>query len=265
MINLQHLYLDENDASSKVIFQDQNSQIVGIKFKKNDLNFLEKYDITKNCCIYFLCDEESIYIGKSVNGIDRIKTHVNSKDFWSFGLMFVTDNKSWTSTTIDYLEHHFINTFKNLPELSLENIEHRNNIPNITIYDKATIESAILKVEFYLNCHNINTKKTETKKYNKIYYNAKKNASLTYDAGKFILLKGSQLVLPLETTKESDLNVYNRLVKDMQNYLEEEIIDANLVLMEDIVLNSPSRAANLCVGRSENGWTYFQNLNEIRT
>lgn len=226
MINLQHLYLDEKDSSSKVIFQDQNSQIVGIKFKKKDIKNLSESKIeeisklSKNCCIYFLYGDDSIYIGKSVNGIDRIKDHVTTKEFWRTGLMFVTDNTSWTSTTIDYLEHHFINLFKGLTELSLENLDTRTTTPNITLYYKATIQSAIKKVEFYLNCHNINTQKIEKTVYDKIYKNKEGTASLSYDGEKFILIKGSQLMYPLKHYEKVDNKLYKRLENDFKNYSE---------------------------------------------
>lgn len=266
MINLQFLYLDENDSGSKVLFQDQNSQIVGIKFKKKDIGHFEKFPIVKNSCIYFLLSSEGIYIGKSMKGIDRVKNHVATKLFWDYGLMFVTDNKSWTSTTIDYLEYYFINTFKSLPDLSLENKDPRSFEPNITMFDEAHIFSAIDKIEFYLNCHNINTKKVLHKPQGEYFYNKDETATLMYDGEFFFLLTGSKLNYPTDACKnmQDNMALFNRLTQDIKNYLDVGVIDTKLILQEDIKFKKPSRAAALCVGGSRNGWEYFIGLNKLR-
>lgn len=272
MINLQYLYLNECDPSSQVMFQDQNSQIVGVKFKRNDLNELSKnevlQDINTNNSIYFLISEDEMYIGKSVNGFQRIKNHKSGKLFWDYGLIFTADNSSWTSTTIDYLEYHFINKFKQLATYTLVNVDERNKEPNLTKYDKASINSAIDKVDFYLNCHGINTdnKIEVVDSKDKKYSNKEGTASIVFKNDKFVLLKGTKLSRPNENAKKYSDNgsFYNRYFKQIENLLETSVIDSNLVTTKDLEFQNPSRIASLIAGVPLNGWEYFIDLNELR-
>lgn len=41
-------------------------------------------------------------------------SHDKSKTFWSFCIMFVTDNNSFDAMTIDYIEYSFINKLKKI-------------------------------------------------------------------------------------------------------------------------------------------------------
>lgn len=61
---------------------------------------------------YLSEDENLVYIGQSINGAKRIEEHVKGKDFWSYAIMFVTDNNSFDKLSIDYLEYEFIQRFK---------------------------------------------------------------------------------------------------------------------------------------------------------
>lgn len=269
MVNLQYLYMDKKNPTSKYIFQDKNSQVLGIKFQKKHTTYFDnksEFEFTKNSCIYFLYNDEEIYIGKSVNGIDRIKEHKVNKKFWNDCLMIVTDNKTWTSTIIDYLEYHFINKFKINTNLSLSNKDLRVVEPNITLYDKVSIDSAIETVEFYLATQviNVNIDKVLTTSDYKIYENKTKTAKIIYDEENFILLKGSQLKFPTHKMKDSDNSLYERLSNDFKNFIENEIIDENYILLEDIPFKYLTRIAMLCAGYSVSGWVYFTGVEEIR-
>ncbi len=274
MINIQYLYPDEENPENLVIFQDANSQIIGLKFKRNRVDIIskrfEKFDFVQNSCIYFLMEGETVYIGKSTQGVKRINNHVYSKSFWEYALMFVTDNNTWTSTIVDYLEYHYINQFKKLADYTLENIEPRNNIPNITIYDKANLEQTINKIDFYLNISGINISKKHTHTENLTlskYYSKDKKSSIVYNDGYFYLQEGSQLTKPKESVKKySDSGaLYDRLNKTISDLVDSGLVDAEtLVAKQEIEVKSISRAASLVCGRSVNGWEYFVNSQELR-
>lgn len=105
---------DANHATSLRIFQDPTSQIRGFYFTKSQLSKVESLEYANNHAVYFLfsvTEESSVYIGQSVNGIKRIKSHLREKDFWQFGILFVTDNNSFDKLSIDYLEYYFIQAF----------------------------------------------------------------------------------------------------------------------------------------------------------
>ena len=43
-----------------------------------------------------------------------------------------------------------------------------------------------------------------------------------------------------------------------------QLINGKIVAITDIPFDSPSTAANVVSGRSENGWLFFKGLNELR-
>ena len=49
-----------------------------------------------------------IYVEQSRNNAYRMQSHDINKMFWSFCLMFVTDNNYFDYMTIDYMEYYFI-------------------------------------------------------------------------------------------------------------------------------------------------------------
>ena len=57
-------------------------------------------------------DSKSVYVGQSINGIERIRNHKSNKGFWSECILFTTNNNNFTKSTIDYLEYKFIETEK---------------------------------------------------------------------------------------------------------------------------------------------------------
>lgn len=77
--------------------------------------------------MYFLFDKikneelTKVYIGQSKNGVYSMKNHNNNKIFWSFCIMFVTDDNSFDTLTIDYLEYCFIRKLEKSEKYLLEN------------------------------------------------------------------------------------------------------------------------------------------------
>jgi hypothetical protein len=273
MINIQYLYLDEENPENAKIFQDSNSQIVGLQFKKSQTNKIvnDEYKLKyiENNCIYFLVNSEEIYIGKSANGVQRINNHVSGKKFWNYAIMFITDNNSWTSTTVDYLEFHYINQFQKLVDYTLENTADRKTSPNITKYDRANIDQIIKKIDFYLNINGINTEnKINNNHKTKLYFSKDGNSSIYYDNGFFYLKADSKVKKPnVGVLNYSDNgNLYHRLVKTINDLVESNLVDKNSYkTKQDIQFSSISRIASLVTGRSANGWDYFENVNELRS
>lgn len=110
-----YLYPNEYEASNLKIFQDTTSQIRGYYFTEDNLKVIKDFPSSKNYVVYFLFDdsleyESLVYIGQLVNGVERINNHIRTKSFWSYCIMFVTDNNSFDKLTIDYLEYNLVNS-----------------------------------------------------------------------------------------------------------------------------------------------------------
>lgn len=268
-----YLYPNEKEASNLKMLQDTTSQIKGFYFTKENIKSIEKLPSSSNYSVYFLfddsqSDESMVYIGQSVNGINRISEHVRTKEFWSYCIMFVTDNNSFDKLTIDYLEYKFIEKFKKSSYI-LTNKDLRKQEPVISIYDKSRLSSFMDQIEFLLKAEGVTIDLKRDKEANIKYYypSPNYNAKIYIQDGKFILRSGSEIKRPSESSKNWKDNFYNRYTELIQMYIEnDKIIVENGILKTkvDLEFKRPSKPAELVSGTSQNGWTFFKGLNELR-
>ena len=272
-----YLYPIVSKASHLKIFQDRTSQVRAFYFTRENIREIERQESSRNYSVYFLFDDSDesanqVYVGQSMNGIGRISEHVRNKDFWSYCLMFVTDNNSFDKMAIDYLEYEFIKKLKKSSYL-LENHDLRMTEPNISIYDKPNLNAYIEQIEFLLNAEGVVLDEIqETTIHNEKLYkpkSAKYNASILIKDGQFILVKGSELKRPIESSRNwsDEGRFYHRQNKTMDGYLRDEKVekmDDKYIAKVNLAFKSPSTVASLISGRAENGWKFFEGLEEQR-
>lgn len=272
---ITYLYPDVSKAANLKVFQDRTNQIKAFYFTKENIKDLERMESVFNYAVYFLfdssdADSKKVYIGQSMNGITRIYDHVRNKDFWTYCLLFVTDNNSFDKLSIDYMEHAFIKKFKK-SSFMLMNKDLRTNEPNISIYDRPNLDAYIEQIEFLLNAEGVSLQEVSPNGVGVTYYeptSKKYKAKLFVKDGKFILVEGSVIRRPTELAKDWKVNLYERNNNVINGYLDDgkvEEINGEIVLLMNIEYNSPSMPATLLSGRSENGWLFFKGLNELRS
>lgn len=268
---------DVNNASNLKIFQDPTSQIRGFYFTKSQLTQVEQLEYANNHAVYFLfseTEEPSVYIGQSVNGIKRIKSHLREKAFWQFGILFVTDNNTFDKLSIDYLEYYFIQAFSQT-QYSLENQDLRVVAPNVNIFNQSTLDSFATQIQFLLKAMGIifqTSLSAEEQNEEKETFNAKPpyQASIFLQDGKYVLQANSIIKAPLNRTRgwSDGGNFYQRFNKRYLQYIETgkavEIDVDTARLIDDLEFNSPSTPAALCSGHSVNGWKFWVGLEEKR-
>lgn len=265
-----------SQASSLKVVQDQTSQIRGIYFTKSQLTKAEKLDYALNHAVYFLFSslgDPSVYIGQSVNGVNRIKSHVREKEFWQFGIMFVTDNNSFDKLSIDYLEYYFIQRFEKT-EYILENRDLRFVVPNSNIFTLSTLNTFAKQIEFLLESIGISLTAPDIEETipSQVFQGPSPyKASIYLKDGKFILRKGSEIKKPIESSKEwnDGGKFYRRYMSHFENYVESgqaKLLEGkgSAILLHDIEFTSPSKPADLCTGSSNNGWEFWKGLKEKR-
>ena len=221
---------DIQHANSLRIIQDPTSQIRGFYFTKSRLNSVESLEYANNHAVYFLfsdSDESSVYVGQSVNGINRIKSHLREKDFWQFGILFVADNNSFDKLSIDYLEYYFIQAFSKT-QYSLENRDMRTVAPNVNVFNQSTLNSFAAHIQFLLEALGISFRasvQTAIEVDDDIEVFVAKSpyeATIRLADGKFILQANSIIYAPLEHTKDfSDGGTfYNRTLRRYEQLIE---------------------------------------------
>lgn len=272
------LYFPDIDhATSLRIFQDPTSQIRGFYFTKSQLSKVETLDYANNHAVYFLfseTEESSVYIGQSVNGIKRIKSHLREKDFWQFGILLVTDNNSFDKLSIDYLEYYFIQAFSKT-QYSLENQDLRTVVPNVNMFNLSTLSSFASQIQFLLEAMGISFKpgiSIEEKSQADEVFSARSphQASIRLQDGKYILQANSLIKAPLDRTKgwSDGGNFYQRSRRRYDQFIESgkaiKVDEKSAKLIDDVEFNSPSTPAVLCSGHSQNGWLFWEGLDEKR-
>lgn len=106
----------------KIVVEFKNDNPNGIRIVKNPSFPFDAYIIPRCCMaettnaipekkigIYFLFDENrtQVYVGQTGDGIGRLQTHHQQKDFWSIAIMFLAEKDKWISL-IDELETYSI-------------------------------------------------------------------------------------------------------------------------------------------------------------
>jgi len=272
--NLNYYFPDDQNVAGMKVFKEAGSSITGFYFTKNNVIKVVQETYSSNYAIYFLfntaADVPSIYIGQSTNGISRIKEHAKNKDFWNYCIMIVSDNNSFDRSAIDFLEYHFINQFKSTI-YHLENIDPRITAPTIDRFLKSTYNNYASQIKFLLEANGIDfltDRRIDIKKIE--YFNAKKgcDARLYIEDGLFVLAKESVIKRPIESSANwSDGGKWNiRATKRYNYYITNnqaiELGTDSARLVVDIPFDKPSPAAELCSGYSENGWLFFDGLND---
>ena len=273
---ITYFYPNENKAAHLKVFQDRTNQIKAFYFTKEHIKEIERLDSSTNYAIYFLfdnsdTDNKKTYTGQSINGVKRIFDHINKKNFWSYCILFVTDNNSFDKLTIDYMEYEFIKRFKKSSYI-LMNKDPRTNEPNVSMYDKPNILSYIKQIEFLLSAEGVSIDPIQTNLNDEKFYYPKNRdykSRIFVKDGQFIITKDSELRRPVKSSEFWKTgNFFTRYNDVMDSYIEDgKVVEENGVLKAaiNISFNSPSRAAELVSGRSTNGWTFFEGLKELQS
>ena len=271
---VEYRYPKPDKPGNLKVIQDPVSQIVAYSFTRDELAFVEKEKHSKNSCVYFLIDysgdNDSIYVGQSSNGVERIKSHQKHKAFWTRCILFTTDNNSFNRNYIDYLEYFFIRKFIENSEFIISNTDKRVNEPTVSLNVKTIAHQFAEQIEFLLASEGLNINPISAKETIDKVYAAQSSfdARIFFDGQKFILLSGSEVNRPKESTKNwKGGKHYKRFNQLIDQYIEDgklQLINGKIVAITDIPFDSPSTAANVVSGRSENGWLFFKGLNELR-
>lgn len=273
-----YLYPDASKASNLKVFQDRTNQIRAFYFTRENIKEIEKLESGTNYAVYFLFNEAEdneiikVYIGQSRNGANRMLSHDKSKAFWSFSIMFVTDNNSFDAMTIDYIEYSFIRKLKNSSSYLLDNKDMRNSEPIVSIYDKPNLNAYIEQIEFLLKTEGIDFNEQQIAEDSEFYYpkNKRYYAKISIKEGKFILHAGSLIRSPIESSKNwSDKGKfyyrYTEIIDDLFKNNKVYKKDNCYETLVNLSFKTPSMVASLISGRGENGWLFFEGLNEIRS
>lgn len=212
--------------------------------------------------IYYLISENDenkiaqIYVGQTRNGVNRLDSHNQSKDFWNKAIMFLADSKTFSLDMISGLEAYAI---KKATESRRYKVENAVN-PKFEIdeYDLPLIEEVYEEIKFIMATQGYKLENSKMSLNEGHILHTTRNgieAYGVYDGEKFEILEGSEV--DMSRRCHSD-NVEKQRQTAVQNG-NISLVDGKYRLNVSVSFTSPSSASMFVLGGSTNGWVEWKN------
>ncbi|MGO1372352.1 MAG: GIY-YIG nuclease family protein [Senegalia sp. (in: firmicutes)] len=223
-------------------------------------------------------EKPKAYIGEGDPVEFRLKSHSsgkNQKDFWNQAIVFTSKDDYITKTQIQYLESEIYRLACETDKAKLENGQKPSK-PNLSEVDNAEMEQFLDGVKLILSSLGIEilesqkTEEKEEEKKEKIFVFTMKEAyaRMKIEEDKYIVLKGSTAAY------ENRGSILEPIKKKKEELIKKGILIAintgnqnKYRFTEDYIFNSPSYAAAIVAGGTENGrvqWKYNgKSLNDL--
>jgi hypothetical protein len=260
--------VNENDITDIKTIEIPATAFQALNFKRVDFVKFKEYDVSKPG-IYLLLGQNDneitkLYIGETTNLKDRLKYHYLNKDFWSEAIVFYSKNNEISSSHIKYVEAKLISMVNKDIEIELDN-NKTQFIPTIDGAGEIIANKYLENFLFLLSAlrfdYFINKNYCDNNLDNFIIFEFKrKNAlgKMIRKNGKYFILRGSTAIIDENnSTSKHIINIRKNLVK--KGVMRKDL-DKNLYkVMEDIPVNTSSRAAWIIAGHNASGpqsWKY---------
>lgn len=272
-----NIYLMDGDVNGRIKCTLANWTGLAFKIPRTSLNLCKDRDELKQTGVYFLfgkddqTDKNVVYVGQAgvrKNGegiLNRLLEHNRNpkKDYWTEAIAITTSNDSLGPTEISYLEHRFwqialeANRYdvKNGcdPTIGNPSEEKQSELEDFIDYAKIIIGTLGHKVFVPL----VSSSDDLTNKDSQELYCTRNGVKAVgvRTADGFVVKKGSTITDKLTNTCPE----YS--IKKREQYKEK--IDANFMILEDILFNTPSGAASFVCGASTNGNVEWKTIDGI--
>ena len=259
------IFVPDGDPDGLRMVEKSNWTGVGVVFKRTNYKQVVARPEFERTGVYVLMgySEESalptVYIGEGDPVKDRLNQHYSKKDFWDWAVFFVTKDSSLNKAHVKHLESRLLELAKAAKQCKLDNTGG-SLPPTLTEAETADVENFLLDMLSIFPLVGINIfEKTQTKKKSLkdlLQLEAKGVKASGYeDAKGFVVVTGSQVV------KDETSTIHNYMSNLRKDLLEQGVLadnESHFVFTQDQVFGSPSTAAGVVLGRSENGRTAWK-------
>jgi hypothetical protein len=266
----------DGTASGRIKCTIANWTGVVYRIPRTELEKCKERDDLKQSGVYFLFGVEDdtannvVYVGQAgvrKNGegiLYRLNEHKRNpnKDYWTEAVVFTTSNNSFGPTEISWLENSFCSRATNAKRYIVKN-GNDPNIGNVTEEKQSELEEFVEYAKVIMgvlghkvfeplitpdsNDSELNIIQTDESSLTLEIKIGTTNAKGKRTAEGFVLLKGSKINTEIAPSlSESVKRLRERYAS---------IIDSGGVLQEDLLLRSPSGAAQFVLGYQINGLT----------
>lgn len=259
------IFLPEGDPDGLRLIEKSNWTGIGVIFSRSGYKDALKRDEFQRSGVYVLAgaSEESslptIYIGEGDPVRPRLDSHYAKKDFWNWGVFFVTSNQSLNKAHVKYLESRLIQLAKDAKQCNLEN-SNDSSQPSLSEADVADMENFIQNMLLVFPLVGLSVfekpKLVAAAEWNLLFIRAKGVVATGYESNRgFVVLKGSACVL---AEVPSILAFLSTLRKDLVNKGVLLPENGHYVFSDDYIFSSPSTAAGVIQARTANGRTNWK-------
>ncbi len=140
------LYYEQGNHDGIINAEMMNWTGFAVAAPRTSLAALYQLEEVRGAGIYFLIsdDDKKVYVGETMNGIQRMKDHDERKDFWDTLVLVQTKDFNLTKTHCSYLEHRCARIIEKDSLFSLENSK------SLSDYTGTLPRSAINDMEVFL-------------------------------------------------------------------------------------------------------------------
>lgn len=242
--------------------QISNKTIMGFVIPRAELKKAQELEeLAGSPSLYFLLGENKdttpqAYIGQTDDFLARVIDHNQKKDFWNKALVFISQAGTLNKADVMYLEFLALQYAKDNGVYALNDNKQNPKEPKLQRHSKDTLNDFFIDIGFITEFLNYPLFKVQESQSNAAYFyttGRKCQAKGYYDENGFTVLKGSviaQSEVPSFAWVEKRHQLLNRLV---------DKTGEQWVLTVDYTFNSPSTAADFCIGSSNNGWLVWKN------
>ena len=249
-----------------------NRLVKAVMFPRNKIKEVAKREAVYFTGVYFLFGKTEkgakpkIYVGQGEKCFERISEHNRTKDWWSHCIVFTTKTNEFTASEAKYLEHYSLDKVKEGGRYHLDNGTGSNmpSIPESREHDLLDNFETISLLAATLGFPIIveQEEKTGSESTSDRFFIDRKGYKATskYTNEGIVILKGSGA--RIKESQSCPISV----VDLRQQLLEDgilEISDNKYVFTEDYIVGAPSRASDLIMGNSANGWDQWKNSDGV--
>ena len=218
----------------------------------------ERYELQTPAFYILLGEDEETkpkaYIGETENFRERVRDHESKKAFWQKALLFISKDAAMTKADVQYLEHKAIAEAKVSNSFVLNENKQTPKAPNLPEYRKDDMDEFFEDVKFLTSVIGCGIFDIAKPKEEHLFFTKGRgcDAKGFYHSKGFTVLKGSTMV----SSSSPSFKWKNKREKMLSEYTHSS--KGKLELSSDTTFNSPSTAADFCIGSSNNGWLVWK-------
>ena len=226
---------------------------------RSNLSILNERQELQSPAFYILLGEDEAtkpkaYIGETENFRERVRDHDSKKTFWHKALLFISKDATMTKADVQYLEYKAISEAKISNSFVLNENKQTPKAPNLPEYRKDDMDEFFEDVKFltsFIGCSIFDIAKPKEEH---LFFTKGRgcDAKGFYHSKGFTVLKGSTIV----SSSSPSFKWKNKREKMLSEYTHSS--KGKLELSSDTTFNSPSTAADFCIGSSNNGWLVWK-------